>query len=395
MRVGGPIRTYVETHTEADLIAVVAYADACDLPLLVIGGGSNIVAGDSEFTGIVVRDMRSGVQLIQQDACGGANVRVPAGHNWDLFVREAIEREWIGVETLIGIPGTVGAAPVQNIGAYGAEVAHVISSVRVYDRAQKGARTFALTELEFAYRDSRIKRSMTIGDETGKVWGPAPRYIVLEVDFQFRLGTRSAPIQYAELARQLGVQVGERANTQDVAQTVLQLRAGKGMLVDSYERPETADTPGALGTLHAPENDTTPHTNTAPEYDRWSAGSFFTNPILSRAEAEKLPEGAPQYPVHTLVKNEFGVSTPQVDDTRIKTSAAWLIQHAGFEKGYGVHGPASAATLSTQHTLALTNRGQATASDIVELAQHVRDGVYTKYGVTLEPEPMVIGTSLL
>ncbi len=434
LRIGGPISTYVETHSEDELVQVVEYADANSIDILVVGGGSNIVAADEGFDGIVVRDMRSGVNIDQVDSCGGGSVTVPAGHNWDDFVVQSIAEGWIGIESLIGIPGSVGAAPVQNIGAYGAEVANVISSVRVYDRGTQRKRTFALFELGFGYRDSIIKQSMTIGDDSGRVWGPTPRYVVLEVSFQFRLGTRSAPVQYAELAKRLGVNVGDRAPAKDIAQTVLELRGGKGMHVDASDRPELADTAGARGTLppallaatsdeivsgaaagfitldaEAPaescgtdiRNEDVPsveYTDSAsfkPDFDRWSAGSFFTNPIIAAEHADELPEGAPRYPVHSVAPlATTGPSTGAVDAAKVKTSAAWLIQNAGFDRGFGVHGESSAATLSTKHTLALTNRGSASAADVRELASAIRAGVQEKFGILLEPEPVVVGPKI-
>lgn len=420
LRIGGPISRYVETQTEDDFVSVIKYADDNGIPLLVIGGGSNIVASDAPFDGIVVRDSRSGVRIDQVDSCGGGSVTVPAGHNWDDFVVQAISEGWIGVESLIGIPGTVGAAPVQNIGAYGNEVSSVVSSVRVWDRGEQRKRTFALFELEFGYRDSKIKRTMTTGDENGKVWQGTPRYVVLDVSFQFRLGTRSAPVQYAELARLLNVEVGERAQTRDIAQAVLKLRAGKSMLIDAYDRPQVAATAGARGSL--PQGlidadvqgladgaacglDGSPVAKPAiiaddapsssPQYNRWSAGSFFMNPVLPIDQADQLPEGAPRFSVASA-KPAFttGPSVNAIDESKVKTSAAWLIQHAGFDKGYGVHGPDSAATLSTVHTLALTNRGSATSQDLKELALAVRNGVQEKFGITLEPEPVTVGFSL-
>lgn len=390
LRVGGPIAQFVVTHTEADLIEVIAYADAQGIELLVIGGGSNIVASDSGFDGIVVQDGRSGVTEDQIDSCGGGSITVPAGQNWDEFVRHAIGQEWIGVEALIGIPGSVGAAPVQNIGAYGQEISSVVASVRVYDRAEQRPRMFALTELKFSYRDSLLKRTMTGVDANGRSWGPSPRYIVLEVSFQFRLGTRSAPVAYSELARKLGVDLGDRAECAAVAQAVLELRAGKDMLVDAYQRPRLGATSGATGSLVAPGQPVTPDHPTA---NRWSAGSFFTNPIV--AVGTKLPEGAPTYPVYGPTPAlTTGPSNGTLDPSIVKTSAAWLIENAGFTKGFGIYGPESAATLSTVHTLALTNRGSAQSADIAELARAVRDGVETKFGISLVPEPVLVGISL-
>ncbi|WP_051196776.1 UDP-N-acetylmuramate dehydrogenase [Jonesia quinghaiensis] len=393
LRVGGPIATYVETSTHDDLIAVVDYADTHNIPLVVLGGGSNIVAGDAPFPGIVVRDIQQGVSVSAQDACGGASVSVPAGHNWDAFVDEAITREWVGVECLAGIPGTVGAAPVQNIGAYGQDVSQVISSVRVWDREERRARMLALYELQFAYRDSLLKRSMTQPPTDGeRRWGPSPRYIVLEVSFQFRLGTRSAPVAYRELAARLGVQMGERADTRQVADAVLALRAGKDMLEDAVGRPHVADTPGVRATPTQPSPADQPH-DAEPRYNRWSAGSFFTNPIVDATRAQSLPPGAPRFDVRGQEsEGTTGPSLGKVDPTRVKTSAAWLIEHAGLSKGFTLDTNAPAG-LSTVHTLALTNRGGAQAADIVALAEHVVTTVREKFGITLHPEPVAINIS--
>ena len=376
MRVGGEIDSYVTTSTEAELIDVVRAADDAGEPLLILGGGSNLVVADEGFSGVVVRDVRTGVRLESADSCGGAGVTVPAGHPWDDVVVQAIDNGWVGIEALSGIPGTVGAAPVQNIGAYGQELSGTVSTVRVWDRGESRVRTFALTELDFGYRTSRLKRSTQLPDPaaTGPVdprapWYPSPRYVVLDVSFQFRLGTLSAPVAYPELARKLGVAVGERAESAAVREAVLELRASKGMLLDADP--------------------------SAPDHDRWSAGSFFTNPVLPAALASSLPEGAPVFPVRTAMPiTTTGPSLGQVDESLVKTSAAWLIEHAGFTRGYGVDGPDSPATLSTKHTLAITNRGSATTADIVRLARTVRDGVAETFGIELVPEPVLVGVSL-
>lgn len=376
LRVGGPADRYVEVHDEAELIATVRAADDAGEPLLVLGGGSNLLVADEGFGGVVVRDLRQGVVVDAQDSCGGASFTAPAGQDWDALVARAVAEEWVGVEALSGIPGTVGAAPVQNVGAYGQEVAGVVSTVRVWDRERGRVRTLALGELGFGYRTSVLKRSMHVGEggagpdgDASGPWYPSPRWVVLEVGFQTRLGSLSAPVAYPELARRLGVQVGERAPMADVRDAVLALRAGKGMLLDGD--PD------------------------APDHDRWSAGSFFTNPVVPADEADELPPEAPRYPVRSATPSRTtGPSLGEVDPTLVKTSAAWLIEHAGFGKGYGVHGTSSPATLSTRHTLALTNRGGASAADVLELARAVRDGVLDAFGVELVPEPVLVGASL-
>ena len=380
LRVGGEIDSYVTTSTEAELIDAVRAVDDAGEPLLIIGGGSNLLVADEGFSGVVLRDTRTGIHLESADTCGGASVTVPAGHSWDDLVVEVIENGWVGVEALSGIPGTVGAAPVQNIGAYGQEVSGTVATVRVWDRGESRVRTLALTDLNFGYRTSKLTRSTQLPDaRTGAgstepvdplaPWYPSPRYVVLDVSFQFRLGTLSAPIAYPELARRLGVAVGERAENAAVREAVLELRGSKGMLLDTDPA--------------------------APDHDRWSAGSFFTNPILPAELAASLPEGAPVYPVRSAIPiTTTGPSLGRIDETLVKTSAAWLIEQAGFTRGYGVDGPDSPATLSTKHTLAITNRGSATAADIVRLARTVRDGVRDTFGIELVPEPVLVGVSL-
>ena len=350
--VGGPATTYVRVTDEQGIIDAVSAADEAGEKVLIVGGGSNILVADEGFDGTVIHVASTGYEKLDVPACGGANVRVQAGHNWDDFVAATIENEWVGVEALSGIPGVVGATPVQNVGAYGAEVSQTISRVSTWDRQTQQRKTFAAADLKFAYRDSILKQSIVDG---------SPRYVVLSVDFQFEFGSLSAPIRYAELARQLGVEVGERAESAAVRETVLRLRAGKGMVLDPADR------------------------------DTYSTGSFFTNPIVDDAVAAQMPENAPRYPVTD--------ASGQVVEGKTKFSAAWLIQQAGFEKGFGLEGDSRAiaggrASLSTKHTLAITNRGEASCADLLAIAAAVRDGVAEKFGVTLVPEPVLVGATL-
>jgi len=336
LRLGGPARDWVRAATERELIDAVATADASGTPVLVLGGGSNLVIADEGFDGLVVEVATSGATPDSDDCegvCGGVMVRVAAGETWDDFVAVAVERGWVGIEALSGIPGSVGATPIQNVGAYGQEVAQTIASVRVWDRTLKGIRTFAAADCGFGYRHSRFKADPS-------------RHVVLTVDFQFRPGTIGAPIEYAELARSIGVDPGRRAPLVDVRRAVLGLRAGKGMVLDPAD------------------------------HDTWSAGSFFTNPHLTPEQAAALPADAPRW--------------PQADGT-VKSSAAWLIERAGFGKGYDLGGRVS---LSTKHTLALTNRGSATTGELLALARAVRDGVERAFGVRLVNEPVLVGCSL-
>lgn len=374
LRVGGPAASYVEAEDEAALIEAVSTADDDGVPLLVVGGGSNLLVADEGFGGVVVRDVRTGITVESEDTCGGAVVSAPAGQNWDELVARAVDEGWVGVESLSGIPGTVGAAPVQNIGAYGQELSGVVSLVRTWDRAERRVRTFAVGELAFGYRTSLLKRSMHSEGREGDPlapWYPSPRYVVLSVQLQFRLGTLSAPVGYAELARRLGVEVGQRAPMKEVRETVLNLRGGKGMLLDS------------------------PELGADPDHDRWNSGSFFTNPVIPVEHLEHLPADAPRYPVRSSTpETTTGPSLGAVDPAYVKTSAAWLIERAGFAKGFGLAGEQSPARLSTKHTLAMTNRGGARAEDVVALARAVRDGVRDRFGVTLVPETVLVGVSL-
>ncbi len=363
LRLGGPAARFVEADSEEALVAAVRAADDAGEPLLVLGGGSNLVVADEGFPGVVVRDVRTGI-AVEGDvgSCGGASLRVPAGTPWEDVVERAVAEGWVGVEALTGIPGSTGATPVQNVGAYGQEVAGVVSTVRAWDRERARVRTLAVGELAFGYRTSLLKASLRADDGGPSPWAPTPRYVVLEVGFQLRLGTLSAPIAYPELAALLDVPVGRRAPLTEVRDAVRRLRARKGMIVD----PADPDT--------------------------WSAGSFFTNPVLPVDLADTLPDGAPRYPVRTAVpESTTGPSLGAVDPSLVKTSAAWLIEHAGFGRGFGAPGPVS---LSSKHTLALTNRGHGTTADLLALARRVRDGVREQFGVTLEPEPVLVGVTL-
>ena len=329
LRVGGPATKIVQVSTEAQIIA--AIEEAGDTPILIMGGGTNVLIADKGFDGTVIRISNNSVQS-EVDACSGATLTIGAGEDWDLFVQTTINSGFAGLETLSGIPGTVGAAPIQNIGAYGHEVSEFITRVRTYDRQEKALKTITNSECEFSYRNSHFKAH-------------PGRYVVLEVQFQIRIGEESDPITYLELARKLGVQLGDHAPVVATRAAVLELRASKGMLLS------------------------------VEDHDSWSAGSFFTNPIISQQEADALPDAAPKWPLI---------------DGRVKISAAWLIENAGMHKGDEVGG----ARISTKHVLALTNAGDATASDIAQLAKRARDQVKEKFGITLEAEVNLVGVEI-
>jgi UDP-N-acetylmuramate dehydrogenase len=331
LRVGGAARRMIIAETETELVETVRELDAAGEPLLILGGGSNLLVGDSGFDGTVIKIATRGVDE-DTAACSGAVITVAAGEPWDPLVSYALERSWSGLEAMSGIPGLVGATPIQNVGAYGAEVSELISTVRTLDRSTGQLKTLFPIECGFGYRTSRFK------SDPG-------RFLVLSVTFQLPLGSMSQPIRYPELARALGIEVGQRAPAPEVRQAVLALRTAKGMVLAE------------------------------DDHDTWSAGSFFTNPLISSAQARTLPPEAPRF-------NQA--------DGMIKTSAAWLIERAGFGKGYGN----GAARLSRKHTLALTNRGGATAADLLSLAREIRAGVQTKFDIELVPEPVLVGCEL-
>jgi UDP-N-acetylmuramate dehydrogenase len=329
MRVGGPAKKFVDAHNEKEIVAAIEAAG--DTPILIIGGGTNILVADSGFDGTVIRITNKSLEA-EIDACSGATLSIGAGENWDDFVKSTITRGFAGLETLSGIPGTVGASPIQNIGAYGHEVSEFITRVRTYDREKKEIKTFTNEECQFSYRNSYFKAH-------------PGRYVVIEVQFQLRMGVESTPITYAELAKKLEIGIGEKAPVAATRKAVLELRAAKGMLLNPSDR------------------------------DSWSAGSFFTNPIIDASIAAKLPADAPRW--------------PQADG-RIKTSAAWLIENSGIKKGDSFGG----ARVSTKHVLALTNAANATAQDIASLAKSAQKHVQDKFGITLETEVNLIGLEL-
>lgn len=353
MRVGGPAGTLVTAASVDEIVEAVRAADDVGEPLLILSGGSNLVVADTGFDGTVVRIASHGVSVESASACAGVSLRVAAGHSWDELVAQAVEQGWSGVEALSGIPGAAGATPVQNVGAYGQEVAQTIAQVRTWDRLERRVSTFAAADCGFGYRTSRFKTEQ-LGPPGAAPGGP--RYVVLEVVFQLELSASSRPIGYADLARQLGVAAGERVSLAAAREGVLAQRRQRGMVLD------------------------------AADHDTWSCGSFFTNPVLDEAGFDALAARVAE----RLGPDQAPPRFPG-DDGGVKTSAAWLIERAGFGKGYGMPGPAA---LSTKHTLAVTNRGNASAADVLALARTVREGVRAAYGVTLANEPVLVGCSL-
>jgi UDP-N-acetylmuramate dehydrogenase len=331
LRLGGYARALVEARSEAELLEAVRGTGG---PLLLVAGGSNLVVADDGFPGTVVRVLTAGVEARERD--GRVELTVQAGEEWEAFVARCVADGLAGVESLSGIPGSIGATPIQNVGAYGQEVAETVVSVRVLDRERDAVEELPAAECGFAYRSSAFKRM-------------PGRWVVLAVTFVLEHRELSAPLSYAELARRLAVEPGEGAPLADVREAVLGLRRGKGMVLD----------PG--------------------DPDSVSAGSFFTNPILESDAFAALEERAaehgrpPRFPE---------------PDGRVKTSAAWLIERAGFHRG---HGDPHGIAISSKHTLALTNRGAGTTAELLALAREIASGVRERFGVALEPEPTLVG----
>lgn len=347
IEVGGPIENLAEVEYEKDVIDTIIQTDDSGKPLLVIGGGSNILASDAPFKGTVLRDMRARITIDEaDDASNTLEVTAEAGLGWDEFVAWTIEEGLSGIEALSGIPGTVGAAAVQNIGAYGYDISSTLVRVRAYDRQEREIVDLANSELGFGYRTSILKQS--IGGE----WGPSPRYIVLSATFALKQSPLSAPVAYEQLAQRLGCEAGERVKTTEAREGVLMLRASKGMLLDDTDR------------------------------DTYSCGSFFTNPVLTPEQARELPLNAPRF---SAGSSTVGAAAPEAGS--VKTSAAWLIETAGFKAGYGNR---YGAALSSKHCLALTNRGEATGADIRALADEIIKGVHGVFGIDLVPEPIIL-----
>ena len=385
MRVGGPARDLLTATTEADLVAMAADAYSSGEPVLLLGGGSNTIVSDDGFDGTVIRIATSGVQRVQTREGGDGHpdavrLRVQAGESWDALVALAVRNRWAGIEALSGIPGSVGAAPVQNIGAYGQELSSVLVAVDFVDAANGDVRRLTAVDLELGYRTSVLKRGLE-----GVV-------VAVELELMQRPAVGAAlgePIAYGQLANALAVDVGTRVSLGEMRRTVLSLRASKGMVLDP-------DDPDSV-----------------------SAGSFFTNPIVSAHFARTLPADAPRWPLtpdepDLVVPLDGATAEESVavdmlanaaadrerrraqaessDGAGVKLSAAWLIDRAGISRGFAL--PGSRAAISSKHTLAITNRGGASALEIAQLASYVQGRVQAEFGVLLHPEPVLVGLEL-
>jgi UDP-N-acetylmuramate dehydrogenase len=331
LRVGGSAESWLVAESESALVEAVRRSDLDSVPVLVLGGGSNLLVSDQGFPGVVVEVATRGIEVNEQD--GSVELVVASGEPWDGVVALAVEQGWNGIEALSGIPGRTGATPIQNVGAYGQDVSQVITSVRALDRRTGMVVDRPALDCGFGYRTSDFKRD-------------PERWVVLAITV--RLGTRGrSAVRYAELARALGVEVGDEAGVPEIRSEVLILRSGKGMVLDDAD-PDT-----------------------------WSAGSFFTNPVVSAQRAAVVPDACPRYPA------EDGV----------KLSAAWLIENAGVSRGFALS-PGARAAISSKHTLALTNRGGASAEDVLALARTIRDRVADEFGIVLQAEVRTVGCSL-
>ena len=382
MRVGGPAQHLVTAQSEDELIAIARDAYASGDDVLLLGGGSNTIVCDDGFEGTVIRIATRGMERVGSDGPGrqdAVRLRVQAGESWDGLVALAVRNRWAGIEALSGIPGSVGAAPVQNIGAYGQELSSVLVAVDFLDAASGDVRRMTASDLELGYRTSVLKRGLQ-----GVV-------IAVEIELEQRPDVGAAlgePVAYAQLANALAVDVGTQVSLGEGRRTVLSLRESKGMVLDP-------DDPDSV-----------------------SAGSFFTNPIVSTRFAHTLPADAPRWP---LVAEEPDLVAPldasraeesqvvglmadaAVDRERrrahtesagpgVKLSAAWLIEQAGIRRGFAL--PGSGAAISSKHTLAITNRGGASAYEVAQLASYVQGRVQAEFGVLLHPEPVLVGLEL-
>ncbi len=353
LRVGGPARRVVRAGSAVELVEAALDMWSDGEPWLVVGGGSNLVPSDDGFEGTVLVPSGRGIRQLDPSPDGRVLLRVDAGEPWDDLVAFCVDRGLAGIEALSGIPGSTGAAPIQNIGAYGQELGASLVAVEFLDYLTGDLARIPAAELGLGYRTSVFKR----GREG----------VVTEVELELTASDLSAPIRYAQLAGALGVELGDRVPLRALRHAVLALRRSKGMVLDPTDP------------------------------DSVSAGSFFTNPVVSERFARTLPSEAPQWPVggedgDAIASLGDPVAAPDPHVHRMKLSAAWLIEHSGVRRGFAL--PGSRASTSSKHSLAIVNRGGATAEEIAELARYIRARVQTEFGVLLQPEPVLVGLSV-
>ncbi len=360
MRVGGPARDYLRAETRSALVDAALEAWRVGDDWLVLGGGSNVVIADAGFDGTVIHVATSGIDRLE-DAGGRVRLRVEAGESWDGLVAHSVAHGWSGVEALSGIPGSVGAAPIQNIGAYGQDLAGSLVSIEFLDYLTGDVERVPADELGLGYRTSTLKRGR--------------QGVVLAVEIELA-DSREGVVAFPQLATALGVALGDHVSLAHVRASVLALRASKGMVLDPADP------------------------------DSVSCGSFFTNPVVGENFARRLPTGAPRWAVEPAAEDiavPLGSALPAPDDRptlpaadghadrngQVKLSAAWLIEHSGIGTGFALAG--SRAAISSKHTLAITNRGGASAEEVAELARYIAARVLSEFGIHLQPEPVAVG----
>jgi len=354
LRVGGPATRLVEPETRAELIDVVGATWDSPEDWLLLGGGSNVVVSDDGFDGTVLHVVTRGITEARVAGARPVRLTVEAGEPWDAVVAHASAHGWSGIEALSGIPGSSGAAPVQNIGAYGQELSSSLVAIDFLDFDTGSLLRVSAAELGLGYRTSALKR------------GRLGLVVSLEIALADDNGL-SQPIAYAQLASALGVRIGDRVPVAELRAAVLELRASKGMVWDPAD-PDSA-----------------------------SAGSFFTNPVVSEQFARGLPADAPRWPTapeEAARVLPLGSDIPHIvrGEYLVKLSAAWLIEKSGITRGFSI--PGSGAAVSSKHTLAIVNRGGATAADVVQLAGYIQTRVMSEFGVNLQPEPVLVGVQL-
>lgn len=364
LRTGGEPARMIDAHTTDELVAALREVWAEGEPLLVLGGGSNLFVGDGPFDGTVVRVLTTGIERMPSSRPGFTRLRVQAGHDWDALVAYAVAEGLAGIEAMSGIPGTVGAAPVQNIGAYGQEIVQTLAEVELIDELDGEVSTVPAAELGLGFRTSVLKHHY------GSV--PERSAVILSVTFELAdVGHGDRPVVGDQLRTALGLEPGAEVSLAWVRDHVLATRRRKGMLLD----PDDPDT--------------------------YSAGSFFQNAIVSASFARTLPPECPRWPVTPdldpvlvipLASYDGYVPPPVGQESDVKVSAAWLIEHSGLRKGFKL--PRSRAALSTKHALALTNRGSGSAEELAQLARFIQGRVQAEFGLILQPEPVLVGVEL-
>ncbi|MFT4229832.1 MAG: UDP-N-acetylmuramate dehydrogenase [Microbacterium sp.] len=364
LRTGGVPARMVDARTVPELVAALHDAWAADEPWLVLGGGSNLFAGDEPFEGTVIRVLTTGIERMPGSRPGTARLRVAAGHAWDDLVAHTVAQGLAGIEAMSGIPGTVGGAPVQNVGAYGQEIEQTLVEVELLDEGADEPVTLPASELGFGFRTSVLKH------HHGAV--PARSAVILSATFELvEVGDGERPVRGEQLRRALGLEPSEAVSLRGIRDHVLAVRRSKGMVLDDAD-PDT-----------------------------YSAGSFFQNAIVSAAFARTLPRECPRWPMRPdvdavtvipLDRYDGIVPAARPEPSDVKVSAAWLIEQSGIRKGFRL--PRSRAAVSSKHALALTNRHGATAAEIAELARYIRSRVAAEFGLVLQPEPVLVGVEL-